>query len=69
MFDGISLSSSTNSNLLALRNTTDAIGKAQLRLSTSLKVNTAVDDAIAFFEARTLTNQATDLLVLKDNID
>lgn len=69
MVDAISLSSATISNLLALRRTTEAIGKTQERLSTGLKVNSAVDDAIAFFDARTLTHRATDLLVLKDDID
>jgi flagellin-like hook-associated protein FlgL len=41
----------------------------QTRLSTGLKVNSAIDDANAFFTARALTNRADDLSSLKENID
>ena len=69
MVTEISLSVATASNLLALRRTTEAIAKTQERLSTGLRVISAVDDSIAFFDARGLTNRTTDLLVLKDDID
>ncbi|MBO34198.1 MAG: flagellin [Rhodospirillaceae bacterium] len=65
----INLSAPTRTNLLALQNTTDLIGRTQKRLSTGLKVNSAIDDAIAFFQARSLTDRAGDLSVLKGSID
>jgi len=69
MADSINLSSSTRTNLLALQNTTNLISRTQERLSTGLKVNSAIDDAIAFFQSRTLSDRAGDLSVLKDSID
>ena len=69
MADSINLSSATRTNLLALQNTTGLISRTQERLSTGLKVNSAIDDAIAFFQARSLTDRAGDLATLKDSID
>ena len=65
----INLSTATRTNLLALQNTTNLISRTQERLSTGLKVNSALDDAIAFFQARSLTDRARDLSALKDTID
>ncbi|MBT4939279.1 MAG: flagellin [Rhodospirillaceae bacterium] len=69
MVGEISLSAATQTNLLALQRTTKAIEITQERLSTGLRVNSAVDDSIAFFSASTLTHRAADLQVLKDDID
>ncbi len=69
MADSINLSGATRTNLLALQNTTDLISRTQERLSTGLKVNSAIDDAISFFQARSLSDRAGDLSVLKDSID
>jgi flagellin len=69
MVDAINLSAQTSTNLLALRRTTEAIAVTQERLSTGLRVNSAIDDPIAFFDSRGLTNRASDLQVLKDDID
>ena len=65
---GITLSSSTRNNLLSLQNTTQLIGRTQERLATGLKVNSAIDDALAFFKARNLNSRANDLSTLKDSI-
>ncbi len=65
----INLSGATRTNLLALQRTTDLISRTQERLSTGLKVNSAIDDAIAFFQSRSLSNRAGDLSVLKNTID
>jgi len=65
----ITLSSATRSNLLSLQNTTGLIGKTQERLATGLKVNSAIDDALAFFKARNLNSRASDLASIKDNIN
>ena len=70
MVDGpMNLSGATRTNLLALKSTTDKIATVQNRLSTGLKVSSALDNAISYFQARALNDRATDLLNLKDSID
>ena len=69
MADKVSLSQAVRGNLLSLQRTTDTIDQTQTRLSTGLKVNSALDDAAAFFTARALDNRAADLESLKSNID
>jgi flagellin len=69
MADKVDLSAAIRSNLLTLSRTTDLIDRTQNRLSTGLKVSSALDDAAAFFAARSLTNRADDLNGLKSNID
>ena len=70
MADGpINLSNATRTNLLALQRTTDLIANTQKRLSTGLKVNSAIDNAISYFQARSLNDRALDLSNLKDSID
>ncbi len=68
MADEISLSSATRTNLLSLQNTANLIGQTQQRLATGLKVNSALDDALAFFKARNLNSRASDLSSIKDAI-
>ncbi|MBF0394579.1 MAG: flagellin [Alphaproteobacteria bacterium] len=68
MADKITLSGSTRTNLLSLQRTTDLISKTQERLSSGKKVNSALDDALAFFKARSLGNRASDLASTKDGI-
>jgi flagellin len=68
MADNIQLSSATRTNLLSLQSTTNLIGRTQERLATGLKVNSAIDDALAFFKARNLNSRANDLATIKDSI-
>ena len=68
MADDISLGSATRSNLLSLQSTTTMIDRTQQRLATGLKVNSALDDALAFFKARNLNDRAGDLSAIKDGI-
>lgn len=68
MSGDISLSTATRSNLLSLQKTTGLIGRTQERLATGLKVNSAIDDALAFFKARNLNSRAEDLSAIKDDI-
>jgi flagellin-like hook-associated protein FlgL len=68
MADDISLGSATRTNLLSLQTTTTLIGRTQQRLATGLKVNSALDDALAFFKARNLNDRAGDLSAIKDGI-
>ncbi len=68
MAQEITLSTATRTNLLSLQNTTSLIGRTQERLATGLKVNSAIDDALAFFKARNLNSRATDLQTIKDGV-
>ena len=65
---GISLGSATRTNLLSLQSTQSLIDRTQGRLATGLKVNNALDDALAFFKARNLNSRAGDLSAIKDQI-
>ena len=64
----ITLSGATRTNLLSLQRTVGLIGRTQERLATGLKVNSAIDDALAFFKARNLNSRASDLSSIKDAI-
>src|ERR1700758_499023 len=68
MAGDINLSAATRTNLLSLQNTTTLIARTQERLATGLKVNSALDDALAFFKARNLNSRASDLSSIKDQI-
>src|SRR6185369_12322391 len=68
MAQEITLSTATRTNLLSLQNTTSLIGRTQERLATGLKVNSAIDDALAFFKARNLNSRAGDLQSIKDEV-
>lgn len=69
MANEVVLSAAVRTNLLALSNTQSLIDRTQSRLSTGLKVASPVDDARAFFEAKTLSDRALDLSEKKDGID
>ena len=69
MAEVINLSAGVRANLLSLQRTSNQIGLVQNRLSTGLKVNSAIDDASAFFTSRALTNRASDLETVKSNLD
>lgn len=69
MADKIALSAGVRSNLLSLQSTTNFIETTQTRLSSGLKVNSALDDASAFFTSVALNNRASDLDTLKSDID
>jgi len=65
----IVLSAGIRSNLLSLQNTAKLLDDTQQRLATGLKVNSAIDDPIAFFTAQGLNNRARDLGALLDSMD
>jgi flagellin-like hook-associated protein FlgL len=69
MADKIALSAGVRSNLLTLQRTSTSINTTQTRLSSGLKVNSALDDASAFFTSVALNNRASDLDTLKSDID
>jgi flagellin-like hook-associated protein FlgL len=69
MANKIALSAGVRSNLLTLQTTSGSISTTQTRLSSGLKVNSALDNASAFFTSVALSNRASDLSTLKSDID
>jgi flagellin len=69
MSDSIVLGSATRQNLLALQGINTQINTSESHLATGLKVASAVDNAVSFFQSQSLTNRANDLLQRKANID
>jgi flagellin-like hook-associated protein FlgL len=68
MSDQVNLTSATRTNLLSLQQTQSLINRTQERLATGLKVNSPLDDALAYFEARDLNTRASELLAIKSGI-
>lgn len=64
----ISLTSGMRNNLTALQGTVELLNRTQDRMSSGKKVNSAIDDATAFFAAQSLSSRATDLASLKENM-
>lgn len=65
----VSLSSAVRANLLSLQETTSLINRTQGRLSTGLAIASPVDDAVKYFQAKSLSDRASDLSARKDGID
>ena len=66
MAQDVNLSASIRTNLLSLQRTNELFERTSERLSTGLKVNSALDGTSAFFSAKSLNNRASDLAALKD---
>ena len=64
----ISLNASMRSNLLSLQQVQRLQDKTQLRLSTGLEVNSAIDNPSAYYTASALNNRAEDLGALLDSM-
>jgi flagellin len=64
----ITLSRAVRSNLLNLQSSADLLARAQDRLSTGLRVNSALDNPTNFFTAQNLTSRAGDLSQLLDSV-
>ena len=62
----ITLTSSMRSNLSSLKSLASQMSTTQTRLSTGKKVNNAIDNANSYYQARALTNRASDLDMLLD---
>jgi flagellin-like hook-associated protein FlgL len=65
----VSLTAAVRQNLLSLQNTTDLINRTQNRLSTGLRVASAIDDPVKFFQAKGLQDRASDFDEKKTGID
>jgi flagellin-like hook-associated protein FlgL len=66
--DNITLTSGMRQNLFSLQKTAKSMDLTQTRLSTGKKVNSALDDPIAFFAAQGHTQRASDLAIRKDEM-
>ena len=64
----ITLSKAVRSNLLNLQSTAKLLATTQERLSTGLKVNSALDNPTNFFTASSLNSRAGDLGRLLDSV-
>lgn len=69
MANDVTLSTSIRSNLLTLQNTGTMVDRTNSRLSSGQKVSSAIDDAVAYFQAKGLSDRAADLTGRKDGID
>ncbi|WP_319409743.1 flagellin [uncultured Desulfosarcina sp.] len=66
--DNITLTSGMRQNLFSLQKTAKSMDLTQTRLSTGKKVNSALDDPIAFFAAQGHTQRSSDLAIRKDEM-
>jgi flagellin-like hook-associated protein FlgL len=66
--NNITLSASARSNLSALQTLAQELQTTQTHLATGKKVNSAADNANAFFASQGFLNRANDLGNLKDNL-
>jgi flagellin-like hook-associated protein FlgL len=69
MSSDINLSAAIRSSLITLQGAQTLINRTQNDLSTGLKVNNAIDNPVAFFQAQSLTDRASDFSNKKDGID
>ncbi|MBL6945303.1 MAG: hypothetical protein ISR47_01550 [Rhodospirillales bacterium] len=65
----VTLSNAVRSSLLSLQGTTQLINRTQNRLSTGLEVASSIDDPVAFFQAKTLSDRASDFDEKKSGIE
>src|SRR5215472_16787186 len=68
MSSNITLSAGIRQNLLSLQNTAANLTTTQEHLSTGKKVNTAFDNPTSYFTSQSLSNRASDLSGLLDQI-
>jgi flagellin-like hook-associated protein FlgL len=66
--DNITLTSGMRQNLFSLQKTAKSMDLTTTRLATGKKVNSALDDPIAFFAAQSHTQRAGDLAIRKDEM-
>jgi len=64
----ITLTSGMRSNLFSLQKTANQMDITQTRLATGKKVNSALDDPIAFFAAQGHEQRSSDLAIRKDEM-
>ena len=67
--NNITLTAAMRANVLSLQNTSTLFETTQNRLATGKKVNSALDNPIAYFAAKSYTDRAGDLSSLKDSMN
>jgi flagellin-like hook-associated protein FlgL len=65
---GVTLTAATRQNLLSLQDTASLTATTQNRLSTGLKVSSALDNPVSFFTSQALSQRSGDLGGLLDGI-
>ena len=65
----VALSAAVRSSLLALQRTTELIDRTNSRLASGLRVAGPVDDPVAFFSSKALSDRAFDFTERMDGID
>jgi flagellin-like hook-associated protein FlgL len=65
----ITLTASMRANVLALQSNQQLFENTQTRLATGKKVNTALDNPISYFAAKSYNDRANDLSSLKDSMN
>jgi len=68
-FGDIALTAGMRNNLVSLQSLADLLNRTQTRLATGKKVNSALDDPVAYFAALAHTSQASDLDALKNDMN
>lgn len=68
MSSDIALTASARANLLALQSTSSMLDRTQNRISTGKKVNSALDNATAYFSSQGFLQRANDLQNIKDGL-
>lgn len=64
----ITLTASTRTNLLTTQRIDALSAQTNRRLATGLRVSRSTDSPIVYFMAKALTDEASDLMAIKDNI-
>ena len=65
----ITLTATSRNSLLSLTNNASLMSRTTGRLTSGLKVASAIDDAVSYFKAKGLTDRASDFAGRKDEID
>lgn len=64
----VSLTSAMRMNLLSLKRTSSSVSEVRNHLATGLKINSAIDNPSSYYTAVSLSNRASDLNSLLDNM-
>ncbi|MFK7866729.1 MAG: hypothetical protein AB8B77_04740 [Alphaproteobacteria bacterium] len=65
----IALTKAQRNSIITLKDVADLSERTQERLTTGRRVNSVIDDAVAYFQAKGLSDRADDFDVKKSNID
>ena len=69
MANDIALTKAQRTSIITLKDVADLAERTQERLTSGRKVNSVVDDAVAYFQAKALNDRSEDFDLKKKNID